>query len=315
MPPGINTAVAAPGQRDAAPLVSVIIPTYNCARWISTAIDGALSQTLANREIIVVDDGSADDTARIVAARFGDRVHYLKKPNGGVSSARNAGIAAARGTFAAFLDADDSWSPTWLETAIGAIDARPSIGAVYGNLTVIDDNGRQLGGYDLSQGGRYDGIDIRYALSNASGLLGSNVVVRRDLAQAVGCWDESLRTAEDLDFALRLATVTRIAIIRAPLIIRRECGASLSKQVNTGNRLKVIAKFEAQHPGEAARYAGLLRRVRGRILCDYGEDLLWHRQIAQAEEHLVESLRARPGLRAAWLLLKAQLLKAVGGSR
>lgn len=93
------------------PLVSVIIPTFNRAGWLSESIDSVLHQTHPSVELIVVDDGSTDHTPDVVQA-FGDRLTYLQQPNRGVSAARNVGVAASRGTWVAFLDSDDLWQPS-----------------------------------------------------------------------------------------------------------------------------------------------------------------------------------------------------------
>ncbi|HEX3110532.1 MAG TPA: glycosyltransferase family A protein, partial [Thermoanaerobaculia bacterium] len=97
--------------------VSVVIPSYNYARYLGEAIDSALGQTLPPLEVIVVDDGSTDDTPAVLAA-YGDRIRVLRQKNAGVAVARNSGIAAARGECVAFLDADDVWLPRKLELQI-----------------------------------------------------------------------------------------------------------------------------------------------------------------------------------------------------
>ena len=118
----LNLSVTSP------PRVSVVIPAFNAARYIRDAVDSVLEQTLKNLEIIVVDDGSADDTHRVLAV-YGERIRYLPQPNSGVSTARNRGIEAARGEFVAFLDADDYFlCPTKLEEQIARFESQPQLG-------------------------------------------------------------------------------------------------------------------------------------------------------------------------------------------
>ena len=134
--------------------ISVIIPAYNYARYLAEAIDSALGQTYAPLEVIVVDDASTDDTPRVLAA-YGQRIRAIRQPNGGAGAARNTGIAAARGEYVAFLDADDVWLPRKLELQMALFDADPALGLIHGGkgatdgiqydaLAFLNDNGGQL---------------------------------------------------------------------------------------------------------------------------------------------------------------------------
>src|SRR5436305_4940478 len=123
--------------------VSVIIPAYNYARYIAEAIDGALAQTHAPLEVIVVDDESTDDTPRVLAG-YGDRIRTIRQPNGGAAAARNTGMAAARGEYVAFLDADDVWLPRKLELQLQRFEADPDLGLVHCAMEVIDREGRTV---------------------------------------------------------------------------------------------------------------------------------------------------------------------------
>ncbi|QYO66339.1 glycosyltransferase family 2 protein [Leptolyngbya sp. 7M] len=117
--------------------ISVVIPTYNYGRYIAEAIGSALGQSLAPAEIIVVDDGSADDTAAVVAG-FGDAVKYIRQENAGVSAARNRGVAGSSGELIAFLDADDIWEPTKLEKQAALFRADSDIGLVHCGMREFD---------------------------------------------------------------------------------------------------------------------------------------------------------------------------------
>ncbi|MDH7496821.1 MAG: glycosyltransferase [Syntrophomonadaceae bacterium] len=122
-------------------MVSVIIPTYNCGRWLRSAIESALSQTYANLEVIVVDDGSTDDTAAILKT-FGDSVRVFSQDNRGVAAARNAGLQLARGKYVAFLDADDKWDSRRLEVMIDGLESGADL--AISNYFYIDEGGRRL---------------------------------------------------------------------------------------------------------------------------------------------------------------------------
>lgn len=125
------------------PKVSVIIPAYNCERFIGEAIDSVLAQTFKDFEVIVVDDGSDDGTAK-EAERYGDRLTYLHQPNRGQASARNLGFVHSGGDYLAFLDSDDRWYPQMLEVEVQALDNNPRVGLVYSEVDIIDDNGKLI---------------------------------------------------------------------------------------------------------------------------------------------------------------------------
>jgi hypothetical protein len=190
------------------------------------------------------------------------------------------------------------------------------MGAVYGSLLLIGKDGTVTGVNDLSLGGRHAYATVDYVLSRCCGLLGSNVVARREVVAKIGAWDESFPTSGDLDFGLRLAVATTVGIVAEPHVRLVETTVgSLSKNVNTGNRLRVLDKFERNHPELANAHAAILRRSRARILRTYAEDLLWNGRIAEAEQRLAASLHTRPTLRAAWLLLKAEVMRTTGVGR
>jgi glycosyltransferase involved in cell wall biosynthesis len=297
------------------PLVSVVIPSYNRAHTIAAAIHSALAQDYPNFEIIIADDGSSDDTAGAVRALNEPRVRYVRKVNGGCSSARNFGAAHATGKYVAYLDSDDTWEKTWLSDAVAIMEKDAGVGAVYSSLEHIDKDGKAVGVMDLTLGGRYAEASIPYVLMRCQGMLGSNIIARPEIVKSVGGWDESFPTSGDLDFGLRLATATRVAVLAKPYVKLVETAGSLSKKVNSGNRLRVLAKFEAAHPDKAREYANILRESRARIHVAYALDLLWFGRIREAEEQLRHSLRTEFSVRACWLLLKAQLMRLLGTRR
>jgi glycosyltransferase involved in cell wall biosynthesis len=121
--------------------ISVVIPTYNYGRFIQEAIDSVRAQTFDDLEIVVVDDGSTDNTLEILAGIQDPRIRVVRTPHLGISAARNEGLAHIRGEFIAFLDADDRWRPDKLERQIRMMDAEPDLGAVFTNFVRFDEHG------------------------------------------------------------------------------------------------------------------------------------------------------------------------------
>ena len=138
---------ASPARGDGVPsrgLVSVIIPTYNRASLITRAIDSACGQSWDRLQIIVADDGSTDDTERVVRERYAadPRVEYVRKPNSGVSATRNFALTFVRGDYIAFLDSDDEWQPWKIELQVALLARLPNVGMIWTNMDVVDDAGR-----------------------------------------------------------------------------------------------------------------------------------------------------------------------------
>lgn len=181
-------------------LVSVIIPAYNQGHFLAEAVNSVLAQTYPLFEVIVVDDGSTDNTA-VVAQSFTDpRVRYVYKKNGGLSSARNEGLRHAQGDFISFLDSDDCFLPEKLEILLAALEEHPPVGLVAGQSIPVDEHGRHVGK-------RFDTPlpeDPRRLLLGNPLHVGS-VLVRRTWQDKAGFFDESLRSYEDWDMWLRLA--------------------------------------------------------------------------------------------------------------
>lgn len=294
------------------PLVSIIIPTYNRASCIEQAIRSALKQTFRDFELIIADDGSTDGTEQAVTRLGEPAVRFVRKANGGCSSARNFGVANANGKYVAFLDSDDEWDPRWLETTVAMMEADPGVGAVYGSLARVGSDGSDRGVFDLTLGGQHREATVPYVLSQASGLLGSNIIARRAIVQKIGGWDETFPTSGDFEFGLRLAVDTRVGLVSAPMIRLIETAGSLSKKVNSGNRLRVLEKFTREHPAMAAKFGPIIRSSRAQILRSYGEDCMWFGRYEEAWSQLTASLRTQFNWNALWLLAKLQMLRVSG---
>lgn len=191
--------------------VSVIITTYNQANFIADAVSSALTQTLAPLEVIVVDDGSTDDTPSRLRA-FGDRITVIRQRNQGVAASRNTGVAAARGELLAFLDGDDLWQPEKLEAQVGAYRARPEVGLVAVDGVEFDSKGllRQTLfdgrlAASIPDGGSLT-IPCRRELIEGNLICTvSQIMIPRTVLDAVGTSDTRYATASDYDLYLRIA--------------------------------------------------------------------------------------------------------------
>lgn len=190
--------------------ISVIIPAWNRAGELRHAIDSALAQTLPPLEIIVVDDGSTDETAEVLA-QYGDRIRVLRQANQGVAAARNAGIAAARGDLLAFLDSDDVWLPRKLELQAALLEADPELGLVHCGAE-FEGQGVQIDGMEGSVAAEILKLDRKVIISHGSG-----IVVPRRVAEEAGGFDVRMRVSEDWDFCYRVATRYRVGFVREPL--------------------------------------------------------------------------------------------------
>ncbi|MBE3604162.1 glycosyltransferase [bacterium] len=184
--------------------VSAIIPVYNGAATVADAIRSALAQTFSALEIIVVDDGSTDSTPAVLE-QFGDRIRVIRRPNGGISAARNQGAAAAAGEYLAFLDADDLWEPQMVERCAAALDAHPECVMAFANLALVDSDGRDLGARLIGSG--FDHAPtLEEMLVRLWPIMPSAVMVRRSAYDTVGGFCEEFRSYgfEDVVFWLRL---------------------------------------------------------------------------------------------------------------
>ena len=198
------------------PRVTVIIPTYDRAWCLPEAVDSVLAQTRRDFELIVVDDGSGDETRSVLKA-YGSRIRVLEQANRGVSAARNLGIRAARGNLLAFLDADDLWQPEKLARQVAFFDRRP--GALICQTEEIwIRRGVRVNPRRRHRKPSGDIFEASLALCLVSP---SAVMLRRKLIDTVGFFDENLPACEDYDLWLRVSARHPVHLIDAPLVIKR----------------------------------------------------------------------------------------------
>lgn len=208
------------------PKVSVIIPTYNRASLLRDAIDSVLHQTFTDLELVVVDDGSTDNTEEVLCSITDPRVRYFKQPNRGVSAARNAGIQATTSEFVAFLDSDDLFLPERISIQMTVIDHDPDVGLVY-CLFYSTKNG----GPKKLQGKCYPS-DLRL-LAEGANIPFSTILMQRSWLEQLGGFDEKLVMAEDRELIFRLFMAgCRMTCVPQPLVIIRWQKIGLSRDIH-----------------------------------------------------------------------------------
>ncbi|MBT8165765.1 MAG: glycosyltransferase family 2 protein [Acidimicrobiia bacterium] len=235
-------------------LISVVIPAYNAERFLSATLDSALAQTHQDVEVLVVDDGSTDDTADLVA-NYVDRdrrVRYIRQDNAGVAAARNHGIELARGRFIAPLDADDLWKEEKLEAQLARFIDDPAIGMVYSWFVRIDTAGRILGPFDFRP--RFEGR-ILPLLVLQSFVHASNPLIRTDLLRAIGGYDASLRErggqgSEDWKLSCEVASRAIIRGVPRYLVGYRQVEDSMSRDPRRAlaSHIAAVGDIEGSHP-------------------------------------------------------------------
>ena len=198
------------------PLVTVIIPTYNRSWILSAAIDSVLTQSYPHFELLVVDDGSTDDTSALLQD-YGGRIRILRQPNQGVSAARNLGIAAAAGSLIAFLDSDDLWLPAKLARQVDFFRAHPQALICQTQETWVR-NGVRVNPKKRHR--KRSGMIFEPSLELCL-VSPSAVMLRRELLDVVGCFDVSLPACEDYDLWLRIGSRWPIFLMDEPLILKR----------------------------------------------------------------------------------------------
>jgi len=195
--------------------ISVIIPTWNRADRLANALQSAFAQSLPPAEVIVVDDGSTDDTHKLVRSQFRD-ARYIHQQNQGVSSARNTGIEAASGNWIALLDSDDHWQPDKLKQQCEHLRARPDYKICHSDEIWVR-NGRRVN--PMKKHAKQGGHIFRQCLPLCA-ISPSAVLIHRDLFNEIGLFDEHLPACEDYDLWLRICALHPVLYIDKPLITK-----------------------------------------------------------------------------------------------
>ena len=261
-----------------APSISVVIPSYNCARYLGATLDSVLAQNYPDVELIVIDDGSTDATPE-VAEQYCGRIVYQRMKNGGLAAARNAGMRIAKGEYIAWLDADDLCEPGRLALQSAYLAAHPEVVAVGSSFAAFDDSGifdeshaahyygqvrtHGLGGlFQAMEPFAADGLrcnaysgDVWERLLFGNFIHPPTLMLRRSARERVGWLRNGIRYAEDWDYILRLAEVGKLGVLDLPLL-RYRCHPGQMSNENAAttalNSLRVLESQIAEHPDRIA---------------------------------------------------------------
>lgn len=211
-------------------LISVIIPAYNAEKTILATIKSVVSQTYKNFEIVVINDGSTDNTVSVVSTVSDPRIKILSFENSGLPTARNRGIDHSSGELLSFLDADDLWTHEKLEKQFNAIQKNKGIGVVYSWTRFIDEaNQVMFSGSGLNE--VFEGNIYCEMLQGNFIRSGSNILMRKSLINEVGYFDPDLKSVEDWDYYIRLAAVTKFSYVPEYQILYRKSNTSMTTNV------------------------------------------------------------------------------------
>jgi len=277
------------------PLVSVIIPAYNASVWIAETILSVLAQDYKDYEIIVIDDGSTDDTA-VIVKRFKDKVLYIHKQNGGQSSARNLGIRAARGKYIAFIDADDLWTKDKLRLQVELLESTNRQWVYSDALAFDNQNGNIL--YKFSEISKQFEGDILKNLYKACFIPMLTTMIHRDVFTTIGLFNEnaSMRNREDWEMWLRIAANYPVVLIPQILAYYRVHSTSATGNENLTSRMNgLISVIQEAAIRERDRLGPMKNTILSRIYYLFGRLYALRGETIFAQKLFEKSIKLTPG--------------------
>jgi glycosyltransferase involved in cell wall biosynthesis len=270
--------------------ISVVIPTYNYARYLPEAIDSALAQTYAPLEVVVVDDGSTDETPEVLAA-YGAKIRAVRQSNQGVAAARNTGVAAARGEYIALLDSDDLWLPRKLELQIARFESEPALGIVHCGAETFEGEKTLDTLVDGMEG--WVGQDLLRLDRMVIPVPGSGIVVPKRIIDQAGGFDVRLPPSDDWDLCYRIAARYPVGFVPEVLVRYRMHGGGIHLNIPKMENAMLLSlgkAFASDDPGVQAlrrhAYGSLHRILAG---CYFQQ-----RRLGDFARHAMKSLRYDP---------------------
>ncbi len=277
------------------PLVSVVIPLYNCEAFAAEAIQSVLAQTYKNFEIIVVNDGSTDGSAAAVRP-FREKIRYIEQKNSGSAVARNSGVNMAKGELIAFLDADDVWLPHRLEAHVEQFQLDPKLGLAHSDRVLFDSaTGQEFPEDDFMHLKGRDGYILR-ELFEYNFICTQSVMMRKACFDAVGLFDSNFRAAQDYDLWLRTCEKYKARYIPGVVTRYRIHSGQISWKFDLSyeSEKRVIEKFVQTHTGDSRPYWLTDECIQARLselYYRFGHDCFHYRKLDQARNVFRESLK------------------------
>lgn len=229
------------------PLVSIIMPTYNREKYLPFAIDSVITQTFNNFEMIIVDDGSSDNTKQLIEQYKNDkRIRYFYQENQGQSVARNVGLKQANGKYICFLDSDDLFMPEKLAKQVAFLENNPEIAITHSDEELIDENGHVFSTYNME---RYSGILYeKLLIDNCISI--TTAMVRRECFEELGMFDETVKVADDYELWLRFSTKYKFhyeaQYFAKYRVMKNQLSSDKTARFNSNKR--IIENFFTQFP-------------------------------------------------------------------
>ncbi len=280
-------------QKEMSSRVSVVIPTYNYGRFIGEAIESVLAQTLKPKEVIVVDDGSTDETEAVVAS-FSDRgVRYIRQNNEGVCSARNRGVAESNGELIAFLDADDTLEAAKIEKQVSRFAEDDEVGIVHCGMREFDSETGETIRLHLDGGE----VGVADNLLLWEGLVvvgpGGTIIVSRKAFDEVGGFDARMKVGEDWDFCYRVARKYKVGFVAEPLVNYRIHGAAAHHNVDNMERGMAMF-YEKAFDTDDERVLALKDRALGNYHKIMSGSYFQSGRFGKFASHAIRSIAHRP---------------------
>jgi len=290
--------------RDHPVQVSVIIPTYNYGRFLLECLESVFAQSVKNLEVIVVDDGSTDNTSEILASISDFRLKVIRTANRGVSAARNTGLQTAAGEFLAFLDADDRWRPEKLERQLGVLVSEPSVGVVFTDLLRFNENDFLANAFSFYP--ELASIRTRPSLQGQGRVIIDDafcelisfaqfpiyvqtLLFRKSLAQGID-FPPREEMSEDLYFSMRLYGKAEVAYIEEPLVEVRRHGNNSFQLAWEKIAGDLVALRKLERDEDSVQHKKAIHNRIGKLYAQMGHHYFWHRQPIKSAKSYVNCL-------------------------
>jgi len=304
------------------PLVTVIIPVFNCEKYIRDSVDSALNQTYSNIEVIAVDDGSSDGSHHILQT-YGDRISIISQKNLGAAVARNAGIAASTGKYVAFLDSDDFWFPEKIEAQVKYLEDHPEVKMVFCgwlewpySRNKGSPQPRRVAQYDLQAIQQELSGDLYKELLLECVVHTSTVVMNIELTHDIGGFDPEFRKGQDYDYWLRASRKTLIHKLSATLSLYRIHEESITSNPGSINYEYFAVKNALDKwglsgfTGQKANRREVYKHLSNTWL-NFGSAFLEIGQAKHAKSAFIKAIQYRPTHLRLWALLGFSFYKSI----